>query len=247
MTKLADAIQRSQRVEATPMGFGPARPVTKPSLLVGLTTADAGAIDGTTADVVLLDGRAAPSGDALEGARTAAGTKPLGLRVASGGAAAAAAAARAAGLDFLLIEPQTPAAALLEEELGYVLVLPAAPEELFLRSLDALNLEALYIEQVAASPTVADQIELSWIGTLGRKPLICGVAADASKEDLQALRGAGVVLLLTEGPAASVERLRETVLSLPPRRQRREDRAVVSLPRGQAAAAEPDEDDDDDD
>ena len=35
MSKLADAIKRSQRTESTPMGFGAARPAAKPSMLVG--------------------------------------------------------------------------------------------------------------------------------------------------------------------------------------------------------------------
>src|SRR5829696_6560915 len=35
MTKLADAIRRSQRIESAPMGFGAARAAAKPTMVVG--------------------------------------------------------------------------------------------------------------------------------------------------------------------------------------------------------------------
>jgi hypothetical protein len=83
------------------------------------------------------------------------------------------------------------------------------------------------------------------VSGLARKPILCRVAAGATKEDLQCLRGAGAIVLLTEGTAADVSGLKETVASLPPRRPRREERTVVSLPRRAAAEANGDDDDDD--
>jgi hypothetical protein len=229
------------------MGFGAGRAAPKPSLLVGLIAADAAAIAATPAAVILLDGRGrSPSKDELVAARTAAGEKPLGLWSAVAGAGPAK-ELRAAGIDFLLFDPETtPAAALLEEELGYVISLPPAPEELYLRSLESLNLEGLYVDAAPTAPTVAQQIELNRIGLLGRKPLLVRVAADASRDDLQSLRGAGAGVILTEGAPERIAALQETVLALPPRRTRREERAIVSLPRGQAAQPEADDDDDDD-
>ena len=247
MTKLADAIQRSQRTDVAPMGFGAGRATSKPSLLVGLITADAAAIAATPAAVILLDGRGrSPSKDDLTTARTAAAQKPLGLWSTVAGADAAK-ELQAAGVDFLLFDPEaTPAAALLEEELGYVISLPPAPEELYLRSLESLNLEGLYVDTAPTAPTVAQQIELNRIGLLGRKPLLVRVAADASRDDLQSLRGAGAGVILAEGTPERIAALQETVLALPPRRTRREERATVSLPRGQAAQPEEEDDDDDD-
>jgi hypothetical protein len=128
--------------------------------------------------------------------------------------------------------------------MGYVLLLPEKPEELFLRSLEPLQLEAAIVSKLPSELTVADQIELSRLGGLSRKPLLCQVKGDIGKEEAQCLRGAGVVALLAASPA-DVGRVKETVASLPPRRQRRDNRPVVSLPRGQAP--QPDEDDDDDD
>jgi hypothetical protein len=53
----------------------------------------------------------------------------------------------------------------------------------------------------------------------------------------------GVGGLITD--AAGVAALKETVNSLPPRRGKREERAVVSLPHGSVATHEDDDDDDD--
>ena len=68
---------------------------------------------------------------------------------------------KAAGLDFLAFEAEhTPASALLDGDVGYVLIVPANPEELFLRSLEPLNLEALFLHDVPQPLTVAKQIDL---------------------------------------------------------------------------------------
>jgi hypothetical protein len=243
MSKLADAIRRSQRVEAAPMGFGAARPAPKPSMLAGALVAANGveAAVKAGADFVMIDAFATSlSPDDAKKARAAAGDVPLGAgtKVAN---SAAAKALREAGLDFLVIDDAMPASALLDDDLGYVLALPASPEETFLRSIDALSLEALYLPQMPSPLTVAAQLELGRVAALGRKPLLCLVASNAAADDLQCLRAAGVVAVLA---SEGVEALKAAVAALPLRKTRREERAVVSLPRGQAPAA-PEEDDDD--
>ena len=249
MSKLGDAIRRSLRTEAQPMGFGAARPAATPSMLTGFLggQAELEAARKAGADLVVVDARRASlaAGDAKK-ARDAADNLALGAwtQVAD---AATAKALRQAGVDFLVIEPETtPAAALLDDDLGYVLALPEAPEELFLRSLEPLHLEALYLPpgRWSGPLTVAGQVELSRIGALSRRPLICEAAPETSKEELQCLRAAGVAVLLVSS-ATGISRLKETVGSLPPRRQRREERPVLSLPRGQAPPEVEEEDDDD--
>lgn len=247
MSKLGDAIRRSQRVEATPLGFGAARPAPKPSMLVGFIgkATDAAAARDAGAEVILVDARGqdVPAADAAK-LREAAADLPLGVWSKSADAAKAK-ALREAGVDFLVFEAEsTSATALLEEDMGYVLVLPEAPEELFLRSLEPLPLEAVIVSSVPMPLTVADQIELGRNGAFARKPMLCQVKADIAKEEAQCLRTTGVVALLAGAPA-DVGRLKETVASLPPRKQRRDDRPVVSLPRGQAPQQEDDDDDDD--
>ena len=156
---------------------------------------------------------------------------------------AAAKALREAGIDFLVVDDSMPASALLDEELGYVLTLPASPEETFLRSLDALSLEALYLSQVPSPLTVAGQLELGRVAGMGHKPVLCLVESGASADDLLCLRAAGVVAVLA---SEGVDKLKASVAALPPRKTRREERTVVSLPRGAAPTPGHDDDDDDD-
>jgi len=247
MSKLADAIRRSQRVEAAPMGFGAARPTQKATMLIGYLSNGSTNVDKACeagADFVLAKSTAkevtAAEAEALSAGATGA---PAGIW---GSVGAATADLQKSGLDFLVIDPEkTPAAALLNEELGYVLVLPDEPGELFLRSLEPLSLDAVYLNTIPSPFTVAKQIDLTRIASLARKPIVCSVKADIGKDDLQCLRAAGVALLLVEGDPLGVKRLKETVLSLPARRQRRDERPVVSLPRGQVPTENDDDDGDD--
>jgi adenine/guanine phosphoribosyltransferase-like PRPP-binding protein len=62
MTKLADAIRRSQRIESAPMGFGAARPASRPTMVVGAlakATESLQAYRDAGADVIVIDARGA--------------------------------------------------------------------------------------------------------------------------------------------------------------------------------------------
>lgn len=245
MSKLADAIRRSQRVEAAPMGFGAARATPKATMLVGVLIPPSAAGTAKDADVVILDARSGKLvKDEAETAKAAGGDAVLGAWVGDIDRDGAK-ELHAAGVDFLVFAPETtPASALLEEDLGYVLTLPAEPEEAFLRTVEGLSLDAIALARVPSPLTVAGQMELGRVGMLARKPMACLVQADADKSDLECLRAAGVVFLILDGDGAGVATLKEAVLALPPRRQRRDERPAVSLPRAVAAPVEDDEEDD---
>lgn len=242
MSKLADAIRRTLRSESAPLGFGAARAAPKATMLVGAFGASA-----SGADILVLDGRkAAPTAADVNKAKGAEGVAALGLR-ADEIDRARLTELRKAGLDFLLFEPNaTPASLLLDDELGYVMALPADPDESFLRSLGPLHLDAFFLEDLPSPLTVARQLELTRIGVFGGHPAIARVKAGADKTDLECLRAAGVVALLVDD-AAGVAALKETVMSLPPRRNRRDERpsVAVSLPRSQPQHDDDDDDDDD--
>jgi hypothetical protein len=244
MSKLADAIRRTQRVDSAPMGFGAARNAAPPTMLVGAIV-DAAGVSGAAeagADVIIIRAKGTLSTDAIKKAREAAKDAVIGAVTSIDGSEAAK-ALKDAGLDFLVVDDSTPAAALLEDDLGYALTLPNQPEELFLRSLAPMTFEALYLAETPSPLTVAGQIGLSRIAGLASKPLLTTAPANASNDDLRCLRSVGVSAVITD--VAGVSTLKETVKSLPPRRGRREDRAVVSLPH--SAVASHDDDDDDDD
>jgi hypothetical protein len=224
------------------MGFGAARSAPIPTMLVGALVDAAAAVTAKDADLLLLNVAASLSPEEVKLAREAAPDAVLGA-FASRMDSAAVKALKEAGLDFLLVSESTPAAALLDDDLGYALDLPNQPEEIFLRSLAPLSFEALYLTKTPSPLTVAGQIELSRVASLAGKPLLTRADATANADELRCLRSVGVVGLMTD--ATGVAALKETVKSLPPRRGKREERAVVSLPH--AAGVSHDDDDDDDD
>jgi len=254
MSKLADAIKRSQRTEATPMGFGAARPAAKPSMLVGFlgAAADLEKAREAGAEILIVDAHPAGLGKLLGAspelpadafkADPSKDQAPAGIYTDPDVAGAKALKER--GFDFIIFEPGgTPAAATLDEDLGYVLAL-SSHDETFLRSLGALQLEAIFFGDMPSPLTVAKQLEVMRAASLAGKPLLVRVPADVSNEDLQCLRGTGVVGLLVSA-ADAVTKVKETVAAMPARKARRdESRPVVSLPRGQAPAEEDGEDDD---
>src|SRR5207244_12396955 len=105
---------------------------------------------------------------------------------------------------------------------GYVLISTERLVYLLLPSTEVLSLDALWLARLPSPLTVAGQLELNKIGMLARRPLVCEVAAAASKSDLECLRAAGGALVLVPD-TASVAALKEAVMALPPRRQRREE------------------------
>ena len=226
------------------MGFGSARSKAPPTmLLAGLVSegwasavADAAAAG---ADLFLLTGR--PNEQELKGAVAAAEDRPCGLLTPQAGAEEVA-QLREAGLDFVVLAPEAPAAALQDQELAVLLHVNDEITDIQLRTIDPLPLEAIYFEPDAAPLTIRRQMELQRISGMARKPLLLQVQPDAEQQDLLALREAGVALAAVDlkeaGALDALRRLRGVIDALPSRRRPgREDRPEVTLPRG--AAAEP--------
>jgi len=256
MSKLADAIKRNQRTESTPMGFGAARPAAKPSMLVGFLGAAGDVVKARDAGADLLIVDARPSGglSKLLGASNelpADAFKVDTTQVQSPAGAFAdpdaggAKALKDKGFDFIVFEPEnTPAGALLDEDMGYVLALTSSAEDSALRAFSSLQLDAVFYGDMPSPLTVGKQADLMRAASLVGKPLLVRVPADVSSEDLQCLRGAGVVGLLVNA-ADAVTKVKETVAALPARKAKRDDaRPMVSLPRGQAPAEEEADDED---
>ena len=248
MSKLDDLIRRATRAEPAPLGFGSVRSRPPSTMLlvalVGERWARAvGEAVSAGADAVLLTG--SPGKKELAEAISAAKGHPCGL-LAPQADAEATSQLRQAGLDFLALESQAPASALLEQELALLLYLKDELTDIELRVLDALPLSAIYLEWETEPLTIRRQMELQRISGLARKPLLLPVRPDAEQQDLLSLRDAGVALAALDlgrrGAADALRHLRDVIDGLPPRRRlRREERPEVTLPRVAAGEVEEEE------
>lgn len=239
MNKLAERLRRAARTEARPVGFTTVATAPPPTMIVVVDLSDGGVdadLEGSGADAVLL------SSDASEAAIRAAAADgaTVGVRLA-GGDRARVAALREAGVDFVVVGGDTAAAALMEEELGYILQIEGEPTDTDLRTLETLPLDAILGPAVDGALTIRRSLDLRRMVAFTRRPLMLPVAGEMSAADLETLRELNVLLLLA--PAEAAAALRGRIGELPPRRRRREE-STVGVPRvmmGSARSPEPEE------
>ena len=251
MNKLVDLIRRVTRAEPLSLGFGAAQRKTEPTMaLVALVgdrwTERAAEAISAGADALLLN--ASPAKQELAQARSAAGERPCGLLAPEAGAEEIA-GLRQAKLDFVVVERQASASALLEEEIALLLHIHDELTDAQLRMLDGAPLAAVSVERPDGSFTIERQMELQRVRSLSRKPLLVAVQAAVDQQELLALREAGVVLtaldMAPEDATDTLRRLRSLIDDLPPRRTRRDDRPSVSLTGGSVVEVTEGEDEDD--
>jgi hypothetical protein len=236
MSKLANLLRRISRSEPAPLGFAALAGRTKnPEMLIAVaidgldqTAAEAAAKGG--ADFLLLDGGDLDSDSEKIQAITATLEVPCGLRVTKPSADAGT-TARAAGLDYLRIEgDDTPASALLEEEVGYVLAVNNDASDTYLRILESMPFDALFGGKADHPFTIRRQLELRRISGFAHKPLILDASDDLSSQDLECLRDSGVAALLLAGDAMAkrIASARSAIDAMRPRRRRRDDRGSAT-------------------
>jgi hypothetical protein len=253
MSKLNDLIRRALRAEPAPIGFGAGAQKPAPTMLLAALAGDhwsraAAEAIAAGADALVLAGR--PGDKELAEAIGAADGKPCGL-IAADATADQLAKLRAAGLDFAVLDLQTPSAALQEEELGMVLRVRDDLTDFQLRAIDSLSVDALYLERETGASTIARQLDLLRVSGLARKPLLVAVRGDAQQPDLLSLRDAGVVAVAVDlgerGAAGALRRLRGVIDGLPRRKPRKRGEGEVSLVRLGAPPPPPRDDEDEDD
>ena len=235
MGKLSDIIKRAGRTEPAAMGFGASARKAYASMLIVAIAGDhwpravSDAIDAG-ADALLLAGR--PGDKDVEEAIAAAQNRACGL-LAPDASLEQLARLREGGVDFAIIGPNAPAAAVTEDKLSLAFHLREELTDIQLRALDAMPFEAIYIDHEAAPATIMRLVELQRVAGLTRKPLIVHVAAESGQNDLIALRDAGVAMIAVDmkerNTTDTLRKLRETIDGLPRRRVRHEDRASVAL------------------
>lgn len=249
MSKLADLIQRTTRVEGRALGFAAStRKAPAGTLLLVALVSERwaqGTAEAQGADAVFLTSR--PSEKDVADAVAAANDKPVGV-LASDVDSDRVAKLRDAGVDFVALDTDTSANALAPEDIGFVLHLREDLSDMHLRALESLPLDALYLESGSPALTIARQIELRRVSGLARKPLLLPVRPDAQQDDLIALRESGVTLLGIDmkerGASETLSRLRGVIEALPQRRTPRERPSEALLPRAAVASSDEDEDED---
>jgi hypothetical protein len=254
MSKLSTLLRRAGRSEPAPMGFATSAGRAKnPEMIVCVSLDDLSAdlaiaaVKGG-ANLLLLPEADVDDDASAIAAITAAVDVPCGLRL-DRPAEAAPEAAKGLGLDYLRIEDHdTPAAVLLDEEVGFVLSIDDDVTDTFLRTLESMPLDALYAGELSQPFTLRRQLELRRIAGLAHKPLILRARDTFSSRDLECLRDSGVAAMLLEGGRGSEERLaamRRSVEAMRPRRRGRNEReTTATLP---SVAHSPEEADDEDD
>jgi len=252
MSKLGNKIRKVTRVEPAPLGFGVAAARPRPPSLLLMVHGPGSAIrppanlTDSGLDALLLSLN--PEREAAEAGRwaKAAGDLPCGVRVPSA-ASETAAALKQAGIDFLAFEAESASAdALLDTEMGYVLVLGDDPSDTLLRAMGDFSLDALWLADWHGPLTVRSQLELRRIYLLARTPLLVPVRADIGAGDLECLRDTGVVGVAVDGHEHGawdrLPALRQAIDGLPPPRvRRREERPQATLPVSSPVASSSDE------
>jgi hypothetical protein len=250
VSKLSEAIKRAGRTVPAPLGFAArvAAAATPPTMLcfVRVASNEANKAEEAAkkgADVVIVDG--GDEGKIKEFAKKAPSVL-LGVRPQKSERENIA-SLKQAGADFVVLETDSGLAeALLEENVGFVLMAREQAEDTRLRLLGDLGLDAVITTVADGALTIERLIELRRVSALARTPLLVEVSADAEASRLQALRESGVAGVILDGSSlGKLAKLRETIASLPARGKRRDERSDAMLPAGVGAAAGHDHDDDD--
>lgn len=253
MSKLGDAIRRAGRTAPAPLGFGfgpraaAAASATMLSI-VRLNSNEANKAEEAAkkgADAVIID--SGDSGKVKDFAKKAPGLL-LGIRPQKTERDQIT-SLREAGADFVVLDAESGMAeALLEENVGFVLMARSETDDTRLRLLADLNLDALISSPPDGSLTIERLLELRRVSALGRTPLLLEISGDAGASSLQALRESGVAGVIIEGSQLGrLEKLRETIAALPARGKKREERGEAMIPAAALAGHSHDEDDDFDD
>ncbi len=220
--------QTAQGARGRSIGFAHAASTqTRSQLLIVAITDDASAVPS------LIEAGAGSiittSLDALESLVAAAGDIPVGIRH---DATTTADAERiiAAGADFIAFDhTQTHAEALLEPDLGRVLLLEREMSEEELRTLAAMQLDALIVAPPAQPLLVSDQLALRRIVELAAAPLVVPAAEAPSTSTLHAWRNAGTMAVLVPGDPELVRSAITAAAAVPNPRQPRDERGGMAL------------------
>lgn len=250
MSELQKKIQRARRREGTGgLGFGAARRELPRAMVLCALVHDgqaAGAATSAGADMVIID--------APDAATAAAAMKDLGKGQAGARLPAyddaAAGLLREAGCDFVISRLDTTVATAVDtDRVGQVVEADTTFPESTLRALASLSLDGLYVARPAGELTLAAQLELARLSSLGGVPLLAAVGAVSSVAELRVLRdaGAGAVVAPADATAEQLRELGELLRQVPAQGKSGERSTVAIVPSLARDHRHDDEEDDDGD
>ena len=253
MSKLSDAIRRSGRTAPSPLGFASrtaSAAAASPTVLciVRLSANEANKAEEAAkkgADAVIIEG--ADAGKVKDFAKKAPGLI-LGVRPHKTEREQIT-SLREAGADFVVLDAESAMAdALLEENIGFILLVRSDAEDTRLRLLSDLNLDALVPPPPDGSLTIERLLELRRFSALGRAPLLVEISGDAEAASVQALRESGVAgFIIDASSLGKLDKLRSAIAALPPRGRKPDERREAMIPAPSMAGHDHDDDDFDDD
>jgi hypothetical protein len=253
MSKFVEKLQSLSKSSGTPIGFRPSASESKSSamlLIVGLAGAQANEAR-TTADInadacLVLD--QIPSGKVVRQMVEAAGDVPLGVFV-DGASEEETSELASSGCDFLVLDVKAAAAILHKEEVGKFLMVEPSLDHGFVRALNSLEIDGVFLSSKGGDSFVAvEQLLISRrFVELLEKPVMMTLPPHVTKPELTSLSQAGVegVVALPAQSAEELAELKKMIDDVP--RGVRSWRGDVGarLPRhGGVVVEEEDEDDD---
>ena len=256
MSKFIDALSRGGQQSPEPMGFGSASRARLPSmLLVGVVDLAAlarkrKAVDaGVDAVLVSVDQMDEPT---LDRAIDKMGDLPWGVRAANISSEDIETLAEE-GCDFVVFEPECTDASLLgQENLGKVVVVEQGLDRDRATAIAALSMDAVLVTAAGLGDglTVGDLFDAARARAWLAIPLLLSASREIEPAELAPLRDAGVGALLTDlSDGRRIQRMREAIAALPPRKRGRRPSYGALIPSadggaGSRAAPPPDDEDD---
>ena len=256
MSKLLSKLEKINRGSPARLGFGTSsRTERTPSMaLIGRLsqnyTQGANRLAKVEADGALLDGESLDS--RLSDVAGALGNIPWGIR-ADGLDGEGSQGLLEKGCDFFVVSPEkVTVEAMKDDRAAYLLVLPPDADERFLRAIEDLPVDAVFMSlgSLESSLTLQHLITICSVRVLFDKYLAIEVPAALSSKEVEGLRDVGVDALVVDAARSSEKvlgNLKKALLSVPRQRRSRSERVSPVLPRGSYAAPSPPHEEDDED
>jgi hypothetical protein len=254
MSKFVDKLQSLSKSSSTPIGFHPSVSELKSSamlLIAGLSgtkVKEAKIVAGVNADagLILSEG---PSARIVKQMVEAVGDIPLGVFV-KGMSEEKINELASLGCDFVVFDIRVPATVLHKDEVGKFLMIEPSLDQGFVRAINSLEVDGVFISSRGEDPFVAVEhlLVCRRFVELLEKPVIMILSSSITRVELTSLWQAGVdgvVVPSTQSVEAFTE-LKKMISDLPGRARGRRAKADVKLPHyGGFVAREEDEEQED--